>query len=136
MHHEGADTRGVPRTRYLLPTIITLVALATLVVGGVGASSGTTERISLASDGTQGNGASFDSAISADGRYVAFASYASNLVPGDTNEADAPDAFVHDRLSGTTERVSVDSAGNQASYIGFLGSRDLSISADGRWVAF
>ncbi len=112
------------------------MALATLVVGGVGASSGTTERISVASDGTQGNGTSFDSAISADGRYVAFASYASNLVPGDTNEAYAPDAFVHDRLTGATQRVSVDSAGNQASYVGFGGSRGLSISADGRWVAF
>ena len=45
----------------------------------------TIERVSLASDGTQGNGISSYPSISADGRYVAFQSYASNLVPGDTN---------------------------------------------------
>ena len=45
----------------------------------------TIERVSLAADGTQGNGSSTGSSISADGRYVAFHSFASNLVPGDTN---------------------------------------------------
>ena len=49
--------------------------------------------------------------ISADGRYVAFDSNATNLVPGDTNGYD--DVFVHDRQTGQTTRVSVDSAGNQ-----------------------
>ena len=47
--------------------------------------SGTTEQVSVASDGAQANGGSFGPAISADGRYVAFYSGASNLVPGDTN---------------------------------------------------
>jgi hypothetical protein len=58
--------------------------------------AGTTERVSVASDGTQANGGShvFSPAISADGRYVAFESWASNLVPGDTNERD--DVFVRD----------------------------------------
>ncbi|MDP9237921.1 MAG: hypothetical protein M3P30_11100 [Chloroflexota bacterium] len=86
------------------------------------AGSGTTERVSLDSAGAQGNEASGGSSISADGRYVAFASLASNLVPGDTN--DNPDVFVHDRITGVTERMSVDSAGVR------------SISADGRYVAF
>jgi hypothetical protein len=50
------------------------------------------QRVSVASDGTQGNSGSGDPSISADGRYVAFYSYASNLVPGDTN--DSWDVFV------------------------------------------
>lgn len=54
-----------------------------------------TSRVSVASDGTQGNERSDDPAISADGRYVAFQSWASNLVPGDTNGA--ADIFVYDR---------------------------------------
>src|SRR5437879_2026636 len=45
------------------------------------------DRASVASDGTQGNGASLGGALSADGRFVAFVSSASNLVPGDTNGA-------------------------------------------------
>jgi len=92
--------------------------------------SGAIERVSVSSTGEQGNGMSWWPAISADGRFVAFDSEANNLVPGDTNEF--ADAFVHDRLTGTTERVSVSSAGEQA-YINFGGT---SISADGRCVAF
>lgn len=57
---------------------------------------------------------------SADGRYVAFMSVASNLVPGDTNGKQ--DIFVHDRETGQTERVSVDSSGNEGS--------DSSLSSD------
>jgi hypothetical protein len=55
-------------------------------------SPGTTERISVAGDGTEGNASSFDPEISANGRSVAYASEASNLVPDDTN--DATDVFV------------------------------------------
>ncbi len=51
------------------------------------------------------------SAISADGRFVAFSSFASNLVAGDTNGT--WDVFVHDRQTGTTERVSVASDGTE-----------------------
>ncbi|MBI5285723.1 MAG: thrombospondin type 3 repeat-containing protein, partial [Chloroflexi bacterium] len=63
-------------------------------------------------------------------RYVAFYSWATNLVPGDTNGAD--DVFVRDRVTGATERVSADSAGTQGN--GF--SYSPSISGDGRYVAF
>src|SRR4028118_979753 len=90
----------------------------------------TTTRVSLDSAGNQGNRDSSFPSISADGRFVAFASDASNIVPGDTNNRS--DIFVRDRLTNTTTRVSVDSAGNQ-------GNRDSnypSISADGRFVAF
>ena len=67
--------------------------------------TGQTTRVSVASDGTQGNDHSFVSSLSADGRYVAFTSLASNLVAGDTNGTS--DAFVHDRQTGQTTRVSV-----------------------------
>ena len=92
--------------------------------------TGTTERVSVGSAGEEGNSGSEWSAISADGRYVAFASRASNLVPGDTNGTN--DVFVRDRLTGTTERVSVSSTGEEGNgHSGFP-----AISADGRYVAF
>ncbi len=87
-------------------------------------------RVSIDSNGVQGNLNSFGSSLSADGRFVAFASYASNLVPDDTNfEADV---FVHDLQTRNTSRVSVDSDGIEANHYSF----DASISADGRFVAF
>src|SRR5207249_3675999 len=92
--------------------------------------TGMTERVSVASDGTQGNNASSYPALSADGRFVAFDSDATNLVAGDTNGA--TDVFVHDRQTGTTERVSVASGGSQGN--GFNAGPVL--SADGRFVAF
>jgi Tol biopolymer transport system component len=94
------------------------------------AAAPTTVRVSVSSSDTQANSRSMSPAISADGRYVAFESYASNLVAGDTN--DRRDVFVGDRVTGTTERVSVSSSGTQAN------SRSMSpaISADGRYVAF
>ena len=91
---------------------------------------GTTERVSVDSGGAQANSASYICAISADGRYVAFESYASNLVPGDTNGY--ADIFVRDRQLGTTERVSVDSGGVEGNFHSYFPC----ISADGRWVAF
>lgn len=89
-----------------------------------------TTRVSISSDGTQANGMSVSSssAISDDGRYVAFDSYASNLVPDDTNAAH--DVFVHDRNTATTTRVSVASDGTQAN----LGTVWAAINADGRYV--
>jgi Putative Ig domain/Fibronectin type III domain/WD40-like Beta Propeller Repeat len=95
--------------------------------------AGTTTRVSVASDGTQGNGSSGSggSAISANGRYVAFVSYASNLVAGDTNGS--PDVFVHDMVTGATTRVSVASDGTQANDYSW---NVPAISADGRYVAF
>jgi uncharacterized repeat protein (TIGR01451 family) len=92
--------------------------------------TGQTERVSVASDGTQANGMSVNPTFSADGRYIAFASRASNLVAGDTNGHS--DIFVRDRLIGQTTRVSVTSGGGQASG----DSSFPSISADGRYVAF
>ncbi|MEG4058806.1 MULTISPECIES: calcium-binding protein [unclassified Microcoleus] len=90
----------------------------------------TTTRVSVDSAGNPGNDSSYDPSISADGRFVAFQSDASNLVPGDTNNSG--DIFVRDLLTNTTTRVSVGSAGNQGNSL----SRRSSISGDGRFVAF
>src|SRR5919202_965372 len=86
--------------------------------------------VSVDSAGNLGNSGSYNPSISADGRFVAFTSLASNIVPGDTNNT--YDIFVRDRLTNTTTRVSGDSAGNQ----GNNDSNSPSISADGRFVAF
>lgn len=96
--------------------------------------NGTTERVSVNTAGDQGNAGIFGSfarhSMSADGRYLAFCTDSTNLVPDDTNGV--LDVFVHDRLTGITERVSVDSAGVEANQ----GSYNPSLSADGRYVAF
>jgi Tol biopolymer transport system component len=96
-------------------------------------STGATERISVDSAGAEGNGKSFFPALSADGRFVAFVSWAGNLVAGDANGFS--DVFVHDRATGATERVSVDSAGAEGN-----GNSSVvdppAISGDGRFVAF
>ena len=92
--------------------------------------TGTTRRVSLGSGGSQSNGASVQPALSADGRFVAFISDATNLVPGDTNGL--TDVFVRDRQTGTTRRVSVGPGGVQSDG----NSQFPALSADGRFVAF
>jgi Tol biopolymer transport system component len=92
--------------------------------------TGETTRVSVNSGGTEGSGNSQRPSTSSDGRYVAFMSFSSDLVTGDTNGF--ADVFVHDRQTGETTRVSVDSAGTE----GNGESSGPSISADGRYVAF
>ena len=89
-----------------------------------------TTRVSVATGGGQGNGASYYPAMSADGRYIAFESYATILVPNDNNGS--RDIFVQDRQTGSTIRVSVSSSGLEANN----DSDNPSISADGRYIAF
>lgn len=90
-----------------------------------------TQRVSLSSSGGLPNGASiYAPSVSNEGRYVAFTSQASNIVPGDTNNQE--DAFVYDRLTGETEMVSVNTLGVQ----GNDDSVFPVISSDGRYVAF
>jgi Tol biopolymer transport system component len=93
-------------------------------------TTGVTERVSVDTSGGEGNDYSYGPSISADGRYVAFESWATNLVAGDTNGK--KDVFVHDRTTGITTRVSVDSSGAEADNY----SRNPWISADGATVAF
>jgi len=89
-----------------------------------------TERVSIATDGTEGNGQGNIATVSADGRYVAFDTQASNLAPNDVNST--YDVFVRDRLAGTTDLVSVNSLGEQANADSFLPM----VSDDGRYVTF
>ncbi|MBI1850718.1 MAG: PD40 domain-containing protein [Planctomycetes bacterium] len=92
--------------------------------------SPTFTRTSVSSTGVQTNAPSYDQRISDDGRFTAFTSYATNLVPDDTN--DMLDVFVHDAQTGTTTRVSVTADGQQVDAI----AGGPSLSADGRYIAF
>jgi Tol biopolymer transport system component len=92
--------------------------------------TGETTRVSVSSSSAEANGDSFAPALSSDGRYVAFSSAGTNLVDGDTN--DANDIFIRDRQTNTTTRVSVGFDGSQANG----GSDQPSLSGDGRMVAF
>ncbi len=93
--------------------------------------AGTVELISVGTNGGVGNGQSYGTAISDDGRYVAFVSIASNLVPNDTNGTS--DVFVRDRLTGETELVSVNPSGESGDAASVFG---LDMSSDGRFVVF
>jgi Tol biopolymer transport system component len=89
--------------------------------------------VSISSAGAIANNASFRPSISADGRWVAFESMASNLVAGDT--ISTIDVFLHDSRSGRTQRLSVTTAGVQANGPSFAGVQP-SISLNGRYVVF
>lgn len=92
--------------------------------------TGRTERVSVAGDGSEGNDFSSSPAISADGRFVVFVSHANNLVPDDNN--DTNDVFIHDRLTGVTEMVSVTPEGHPANHASFAPE----ISGRGQHVVF
>lgn len=100
------------------------------------------ERVSVSSEEQEGNAFSGNffarPRISDNGRFVVFSSAASNLVSNDTNQG--TDVFVRDRMSGTTERVSVNSAGEEAQEEGpfnlQVNSGSEAVSGDGRWVVF
>lgn len=93
-------------------------------------ATGTTELVSRASDGTPAARTSFKPVISADGRYVAFQSYAANLVSGTTPER--VHIYLHDRSTGEVELVSRTEGGTEANN----GSAEPSISSDGRFVSY
>jgi hypothetical protein len=97
---------------------------------------GTTVRVSVNSAGGQANSESVTPAISADGRCVAFHSFASNLVAGDTNAA--YDSFLHDLQTGTTEQVDVATGGARGNNTVLQPFYFIvpSLSADGRFVVF
>jgi Tol biopolymer transport system component len=92
--------------------------------------TGTTRRATVGLGGAQANGTSFGDAISANGRYVAFWSFATNLVRGDTNGE--RDVFVRDLVAGTTRKASVGREGAQANGL----SAGPTLSADGRLIGF
>jgi Tol biopolymer transport system component len=124
-----------------LPTVAAFLLMAAAAQPPVAGAVGETIRASVPSGGGQGNGGSAGGlsapAIGANGRFVAFASQASNLVATDSNGK--TDVFVRDVQAGATARVSVSSAGEQGNgdsglIVGERGG--LAISADGRFVAF
>lgn len=124
----------------LLSALLAVPGFAGLALAFVLTASGLStapavERVSVASSGAQAFGSSQSASVSADGRYVAFSSDASGLVPGDTN--DVRDVFVHDRVTGITGRVNLSSIGEQANgaSAGILAGGPR-ISGDGRYVAF
>lgn len=88
-------------------------------------------RVSVTHDGGEANGTSLNPSISADGRFVAFESLATNLVPGDTNGV--IDVFIRDRDLQTTIRASVSHLDGEQ---GNGPSVEPAMSTDGRWVAF
>jgi flagellin-like hook-associated protein FlgL len=102
--------------------------------------TGVLTRISTDSSGAQANGSSFFAAMSPDGRFVAFSSNATNLVPGDTNGQ--ADIFLKDLQTGAVSRISTDASGAQATGGGGApsfwppGSVSPSFSGDGRFIAF
>src|SRR2546421_6235348 len=121
------------RHRVLLALVLgaLLVALGiTLAAPGWAGMAAKTRRVSVSSAWVEGNANSFSPSISADGRFVAVYSYASNLVGGDANGFS--DVFVRDRKTGKTRRVSLSSSGVG----GNSNSFSPSLSADGRFVAF
>lgn len=99
-------------------------------LGGLGSEAARYELVSVADDGAGSTDRSGAPSLSADARFVAFVSTASNLVPGDRNECE--DIFVRDRSARSTTRASVGLDGREADGASF----DPSISDDGRWIAF
>lgn len=106
-------------------TLVSLVGLA-----GASSAAQSTQRVSEGPGAIEADASSRQASLSADGRFVVFASSATNLVVGDLNGVD--DVFLHDRSSGVTTLVSVDSSGAQANG---ASARPL-VSEDGRYVIF
>lgn len=95
-------------------------------------ATGITERVSLAADGADPDDWSIFPEVSGDGRWVAFQSYATNIVPGDTNET--VDVFVRDLATGAVDRVSVTDDGEEANH--WASFHPLSLSRDGRLIVW
>ena len=139
---EGSVRRSIGRRG--LPAVAVAVVSVAVLLGPAGAlaAHNVIEPISVAPDGAIGNGSSASGDhlgdygdMTPDGRFVVFASFASNLVPGDTNGFG--DVFVRDRRTGVTERVSVGPRGVEANDHSNLGlAAAPAISDDGRFVAF
>lgn len=131
MHRSPARQRVRPS----MTTVILALAIGPVIAGAAAqpanAADTKIDRASVSSLGGQGNNASRGPAISGDGRYVAFLSDASNLVPDDTN--DAGDIFIRDLRTGRTSRVNESTRGDQANGRTYLRP---AISGNGRYVAY
>jgi WD40-like Beta Propeller Repeat len=125
---EGASRSVAKKLATLVMAALGVVILAATL--DTAAAPGTTTRVSVASDETETYGLVFTGGVSADGRFVAFQSNATNLVSGDTNGKG--DIFLRDTQLGITTRVSVDSSGSQGDDHSF----NPRVSADGLYVTY
>ena len=136
----ASGTRATgPRARWLTLSVAACVCFAMVILTPATAwATSTIRRISVGSSGAQANNGGSTPGISADGRYVAYFSKATNLVAGDTNNSQ--DVFVYDRVTRTVVRVSVKPDGSEGfpPYPADFGGEGLrpAVSADGRFVAF
>ena len=124
-----ARLRGAGMLAPLLLLLLVLLVLAAMALPGW-ASTPKTRRVSISSTGAGGYDSSFDPSISADGRFIAFYSRATNLIGEETTGFG--DVYVRERETGTITLVSVSSAGVE----GNNDSYGPSISSGGRFVAF
>jgi hypothetical protein len=108
----------------IAPTVLSVM------LSGAAVAAPTTVRVSVASDGAEPDGPSYPEAITPDGRFIVYLSYATNLVADDTNNL--RDIFIHDQVTGSVERVNVASDGKQANGESYSGR----VNADGRFVVF
>ncbi len=125
------STPSKPRfPRLLSAVVIVMLASPALHVQTTLANPSETERVSISSAGSEGDRVSTTPSINANGQIIVFASEATNLVDGDINSVQ--DIFIHDWLTGATERVSLSGQGQEANGI----SAWPEISADGLTVTF
>jgi Tol biopolymer transport system component len=135
VRHDCTEMMTMP-TRLKRTAVAAVAAVAMAATGCPGltpvgaAAQIVLARVSQATGGQGGNGLSRQPVPDSDGSVVAFDSFASDLVAGDTNATF--DVFVDDRATGTTTRVSLSSAGAQGNGL----SEDASVSDDGNLVAF
>ncbi|MEU5665389.1 TolB family protein [Streptomyces longwoodensis] len=128
--------------RKVLPAVAGLVGAGLLVAlgpaGAVSADGGggaaATVRISVAADGTQSNDTSFNPVISRNGRYVAFVSRATNLVPSDPVPAGQNQTYLRDLQEGTLQRVTLDGAPAEVTDFSASGERMLIRALGGLYV--
>lgn len=127
-----ATNRMDTHVKLIFSSLITV----SLLVLSLSPALAATRRVSIAYDGNEANDHSVYPHANYSGRYVAFSSFSSNLVSGDTNGI--WDVFLRDTESGVTTRVNLAYDGSEAGYTygGSLFPPSLSISADGRYVAF
>ncbi len=127
-----------PMTRGVLPPLFTIVSVLAFCLFSAPALAGPMERISVNANGEEANGESGSAVASRDGRYIVFASAATNLVEGDANSH--PDVFLKDRETGEVELISVATDGTQGdgwSGESFgSGARRMDVTPNGRFVVF
>jgi Tol biopolymer transport system component len=135
--NDGSTSPAISGNGRILAFVSVATTLVPNPVSGVGniyvrdLGTGLTELVSVTPGGTGGNGASFQPALSSDGRFVVFASFATDLVTG-LDDNLASDVYLRDRQAGTTVRISQTSAGG----VGNFGSGRPAISPDGRFIVF